>query len=73
MASKQRLKQLEKHAPKNDAQKIVVMYDGHNDGLAKFDGIEMTQAKAEKKAAELSDSILLLRIKYASMTIQEAA
>ena len=67
MNAKQRIKKLED--TKNGApEKVIVMYDAMNDGeLAKFDGVEMTQAEANKKAAAQPDNVLVIRVTYASL------
>jgi hydroxymethylpyrimidine pyrophosphatase-like HAD family hydrolase len=67
MNAKQRIKKLED--TKNGApEKVIVMYDAMNDGeLAKFDGVEMTQAEAEVKAAAQPDNVLVIRVTYASL------
>lgn len=56
MSNKTRIRQLEKRKPK--AQKIAVMFDALEGGRAKFDGVEMTQAEAEAKAAKFSGVVL---------------
>ena len=67
MNAKTRIKKLED--TKNGApEKVIVMYDAMNDGeLAKFDGVEMTQAEAEVKAAAQPDNVLVIRVTYASL------
>jgi CHAT domain-containing protein len=74
MTAKTRIKQLEKTHKANDGKprKIVVMNDAHGDRQAKFDGIEMTQAEADQKAAALPDSVLLLHVKFASDALKDS-
>ncbi len=67
MNAKQRIKQLEKTrtADTGKPEKIVVMVDAPDEGEpAKFDGVEMTQAEAEAKAAALPDNVLLIHVSY---------
>jgi hypothetical protein len=64
MTAKNRIKQLEKTRTAGKPRKIIVMTDAHNDLLAEFDGVKMTQAEADKKAAALPDSVLLLHVSY---------
>lgn len=73
MTAKQRIKQLEKANGLNNGkpEKVIVMYDGDGDRLAKFDGVEMTQAEAEAKAAAQTDNVLIIHVKYASEAIND--
>jgi hypothetical protein len=67
MTTKTRIKQLEKASAANGGkpEKIVVMFDAHDEGgLAEFDGVEMTQAEADKLAAALPESVLLVHVIY---------
>ena len=68
MNAKTRIKKLED--TKNGApEKVIVMYDALGNTRAKFDGVEMTQAEANKKAAAQPDNVLVLRVTYASKDI----
>ena len=73
MTAKQRIKRLEKANGLNNGkpEKFIVMYDGNGDRLAKFDGVEMTQAEAEAKAAALPDNVQLIHVVYASEAIKD--
>lgn len=72
MNAKQRIKQIEKTSGLNNSTpKIIVMYDAGRDKLAKFDGVKMTQAEADKKAAAQPDNVLVMRVKYASQAIKD--
>lgn len=73
MTAKQRIKQLEKASGLNNGEpeKFIVMYDGNGDKLAKFDGVEMTQAEAEAKAAAQPDNVVVIHVVYASEAIKD--
>jgi len=73
MTAKTRIKQLEKtrKAKAGKPEKVVVMYDAHGDELATFDGVKMTQAEAEAKAAAQPDSVIVIRVTYASGAIKD--
>lgn len=72
MNAKARIKQLEKTSGLNSGTpKIIVMVDGLGDRLATFDGVQMTQAEAETKAAAQPDNVFVLRVKYASQAIKD--
>lgn len=65
MSAKTRIKQLEAARTAGKPERWVVMADAHEDGgLAKFDGVEMTQAEADKLAAALPDGVSLVHITY---------
>lgn len=68
MNTQARIKQLEKTSGLNNGtpDKVIVMYDALGDRLATFDGVKMTQAEAEAKAAAQPDNVLVLRVTYAS-------
>ena len=67
MNAKARIKQLEKTSGLNSGTpKIIVMVDALGDGLATFDGVQMTQAEAEAKAAAQPESVLVIHVIYAS-------
>jgi hypothetical protein len=68
MSAKQRIKQLEKARANTNggAARIVVMYDADGDGLAEFDGVQMTQAEAERKAAACPDNVTIIHVVYES-------
>jgi hypothetical protein len=68
MNAKTRLKQLEKTSGAGKHTKVIVMQDALDDGLATFDGVKMTQAEAEAKAAEFDkrDDVLLIHVAFAS-------
>ena len=63
--TKQRLIKLEKTKPVKPF-KTVVLRDAHEGGLAMFDGVEMTQAEAEAKAAAQPDNVLVIHVVRAS-------
>lgn len=72
MTAKQRIAKAEReHKAKNGTpeQKVIFMTDAYGDELAEFDGVKMTQAEAEAKAAALPDEVLLVRVTYASKDI----
>jgi len=71
MTSKTRLKKIEQARTAGKPEKVVVMYDAHGDELATFDGVKMTQAEAEEKAAAQPDSVLVIRVTYASGAIKD--
>ena len=72
MTNKQRIKQLEKTSGLNNGTpKIIVMVDGLGDRLATFDGVQMTQAEAETKAAAQPDNVLVIHVCYASQAIKD--
>jgi hypothetical protein len=73
MTAKTRIKQLEKTRKMNDGkpEKVIVMYDAYGDELATFDGVKMTQAEAEAKAAAQPDSVIVIRVTYASGAIKD--
>ncbi len=66
MTTKRRIQRLEKTSAANVGKpgKVIVMYDADGDGLAEFDGMKMTQAEAEQKAASLPDSVLIIHVIY---------
>jgi len=70
MTAKTRIQKLEKRKA-GKPEKVVVMYDAHGDELATFDGVKMTQAEAEEKAAAQPDSVLVIRVTYASGAIKD--
>jgi hypothetical protein len=74
MTAKQRIKQLEKANAAKDGkpEKVIVMYDAYGDNLATFDGVKMTQAEADQKAAAQPDSVLVIRVTYASKEIKDS-
>ncbi len=69
MTAKQRIKQLEKAktAKGGKPEKIITMFDTCGNLPATFDGVEMTQAEAEAKAAALPESVLLIHVQYVDM------
>ena len=72
MNTQARIKQLEKISGLNNGTpKVIVMVDGLGDGLATFDGVKMTQAEAEAKAAAQPDNVLVICVKYASQAIKD--
>jgi len=71
MTSKTRLKKIEQARTAGKPEKVVVMYDAHGDELATFDGVKMTQAEAEAKAAAQPDSVIVIRVTYASGAIKD--
>jgi len=71
MTSKTRLKKIEQARTAGKPGKVVVMYDAHGDELATFDGVKMTQAEAEAKAAAQPDSVIVIRVTYASGAIKD--
>jgi len=71
MTSKTRLKKIEQARTAGKPEKVVVMYDAHGDELATFDGVKMTQAEAEEKAAAQPESVLVIRVTYASGAIKD--
>jgi len=70
MTAKTRIQKLEKRKA-GKPEKVVVMYDAHGDELATFDGVKMTQAEAEAKAAAQPDSVIVIRVTYASGAIKD--
>lgn len=72
MNTQARIKQLEKASGLNNGTpQIIVMVDALGDRLATFDGVQMTQAEAEAKAAAQPDNILVIHICYASQAIKD--
>lgn len=76
MNAKARIKQLEKTSGLNSGTpKIIFMYDagmmGMPDDTASFDGVQMTQAEAENKAAAQPDNVLVIHVCYASQAIKD--
>lgn len=72
MNTQARIKQLEKISGLNNGTpKVIVMCDGLGDGLATFDGVKMTQAEAEAKAAAQPDNVLVIHVCYASQAIKD--
>ena len=65
MNAKQRIKRLE-DTKTGTAKKVIVMWDADGDTPAKFDGVEMTQAEAEAKAAAQPDNVLIIWLSYES-------
>jgi hypothetical protein len=70
--NKRRLAKLESAKTHAGAARIVVMWDADGDTPAKFDGVEMTQAEAEQKAAALPDNVQLLHVKYDEAKTEDA-
>ena len=68
MNAKTRIQKLEKTNTADKPGKIIVMYDSDvcGGGLATFDGVKMTQAEAEAKAAAQPENVLVIRVCYAS-------
>ena len=66
MNAKQRIKKLE-DTKNGTPEKVIVMRDSNGNTPAKFDGVEMTQAEANKKAAAQPDNVLVIRVTYASL------
>lgn len=63
MNNKSRLEKLEKSKKNNMPIKTIVMFCADEpDGTAKFDGVEMSQQEAERKADELPENVILLRV-----------
>lgn len=73
MNAKQRIAQLEKtQANISTGAGCVVWWDvGSGDELATFDGVKMTQAEAEAKAAALPDNVLLIHVCYDGELVTE--
>jgi hypothetical protein len=66
MTNKARIAKLEQVKQTGAARVVVWWDDAHGDSLAKFDGVEMTQAEAEAKAAALPEDVLLIHVTHSS-------
>lgn len=68
--NKQRLKQLEQ-VKTNQNMDVHTLWDTEEDGTVSYDGVRMPKAEAERLAAALPESALLIRVEYASKTEAE--
>jgi hypothetical protein len=71
MNAKSRLKKIEdaKRKAAKGNLRTVIMWDGYDDVPATFDGVKMTQAEAEAKAAALPEDVLLIHVVLASQAL----
>jgi len=66
MTTKNRIRQLEKAMPKQD-KKITVMWDDLDGNGATIEGTHYTRQEADRIAAALPESVLVLHVKYDGM------
>lgn len=65
MTTKQRIKQLEQ-VKINQNTETHMLWDTEEEGTVSYDGVRMPKAEAERLAAALPESALLIRVEYAS-------
>jgi hypothetical protein len=72
MSAKQRLKKIEQARTAGKGTGVIVITaDTIDKDIVNFDGVLMPRKEAEKKAAALPDSVLLLRVIYEDKDIEK--